>query len=127
MADEDQATKVARAAGKLKFHYVKSVHYRTLHADGIWGGPTPTTDGIYIAFYNQRFPIAQTTIHEIRPDGTLGKELSREGKDGVIREVEVGVTVDVATAHHLHKWLTEQLAKMPAPQSDGPNEGKKAK
>jgi hypothetical protein len=96
---------------KFQFHYKKSKLFRVIHADGIIGNITPKND-IFVSFYNERMPLPDTVSHEIFPDGRLGKEILSERKfqtEGLLREMEVGVVIDVDFARSLVIWLTNVI------------------
>ncbi len=105
-------------ADRVKFHYLKAPAFRTIHVDGVLGGPTPS-GFLNAAFFSERLPILQTSTFRINPDGTLGAEMieEREAREGITREVEVNLVMSVAAATELHKWLGEHLrtiATMPS-------------
>jgi hypothetical protein len=95
---------------RVKFHYLKAPAFRTIHVDGVLGGPAPS-GFLNAAFFSERIPILQTSTFSLTPDGTLGAEMveEREAKDGITREVEVNLVMSVATATELHKWLGDHL------------------
>jgi hypothetical protein len=98
----------------LEFHYVKSNGFRVVHADGVWGGPTPR-GYITMSFFSERAPIPARISHELQtpepnsPDRIIGPEIARDAKDGLVREVEVEVMVDLAMAKSLLGWLGEKV------------------
>ena len=97
---------------KIKFSFIKSSYYRVIHADGAHGGVTPRGT-IFAAFYNERAPIPQRTVHAVKGD-SLSTELREERieKEGFVREVEVGIVMDVNTATALHKWLGDKIGEL---------------
>jgi hypothetical protein len=97
---------------KLNFHYIKGNHYRVVHMDGAHGGITPR-GGIFAAIYSERLPIPQMTVHKVEGE-TVADEIreERKTKDGVVREIEVGLTMDLATAQTFHDWLGERIKKL---------------
>jgi hypothetical protein len=94
---------------RIQFHYLKSAHFRVIHADGAWGGLTPDAN-VFINFFSQRPPIPDLTVHEISADGSLGPEISDSGisKRGVVREIEAGVVLSLETTNALIQWLIEK-------------------
>ena len=92
----------------IEFHYLKSNDFRTVHADGAFGGPTPQ-GGLFVSFYVERPPIPQRMKFVIEEDGRLQTEVEREGKSGMIREVDCGVSMSLATAKALKDWLESQI------------------
>ena len=95
---------------RITIHNIKSPFFRTVHADGLFGGVTPH-GYIQMSFWNERAPIPQIIEHEIESNGTLGKEIeaSRIGKTGLVREVDVDVIMNLETAIAVKKWLDEKI------------------
>ena len=98
---------------KLRIEYVKSNHFRVVRVDGAIGGTSPRLE-LFITFYNERFPIPKVLVYRQTPEGAPGEELSaeRETKAGIIREAEVGVTMDLPTAKVFATWLNEKIAEL---------------
>ena len=83
MSDEKQAD-------QLTFEFHRSRFYRIVHADGVFGGLTPTGN-ILMSFFSQMAPTPRTVTHEF--DGkTLGPEVGTQSSGHIERELEVGVT-----------------------------------
>lgn len=97
-------------ATKIKFHYIKSNFFRVIHVDGVFGGVTPSAD-IFLALFSQRPPLPKMTVQAVLPDGNLGEEImtERDSKEGIVREAEIGVNLDLAAAKALHVWLGERI------------------
>jgi hypothetical protein len=95
----------------VAFQINRSSLFRIVHADGVFGGLAPT-GLIFINFYSQVPPIPDRVFHEIGPDGKLGRELveKRSGSTAIVRELEMGVLIDVAVAKSFIQWLQEQVA-----------------
>jgi hypothetical protein len=95
---------------KVKFYYEKGNFFRVIHVDGAVGGLTPTLD-VFLSIYNQRAPIPQVSVQKVMPNGQLGDEVveDRQQKDGVFREVEVGLVMNLNVARALQQWLTEKI------------------
>jgi hypothetical protein len=98
---------------KIRFHYIKSNDFRVIHVDGVFGGPTPTGD-IFVSLFNQRPPLPNITVQPIKENGELGDEIlaERVSRDGIIRQLEVGLTMRPDVAETLVKWLQERLENM---------------
>ncbi|MER9163561.1 hypothetical protein [Mesorhizobium sp. M0715] len=92
----------------VKFHYIKSPLARDLHIDGVYGGINNVTGQLIVSIFAERAPIPTSLTVELS-DGTLGKELEREGKDGVVRVVQDTLYMDFATAFVVHKWLGSHI------------------
>jgi hypothetical protein len=98
---------------KLRIEYKKSQSFRVIHADGAYGGTSPRLQ-LFIAFYSERFPIPQVLTYETSPSGAPEREIisERESKEGLFREVEVGVTLDLNAAKGFLAWLTERVGEL---------------
>jgi hypothetical protein len=96
----------------VSFRYYKSQAFRVIHSDGAFGGLTPRRD-IFLAFYNERFPIPEVTVHRVDQDGSVAEEIrsERKAKTEIIREVDFGVVLDLEVAKSLLKWLTEKVGE----------------
>lgn len=95
---------------QIPFHYIKSYYYRVVHADGAFGGVT-TRGLIHMDLFSERNPIPQMMTHQVQPDGRLGEEIpgGTVRREGVVREVEVGATMDLHTAKALLTWLQDKI------------------
>jgi hypothetical protein len=96
---------------KIRFFFIKSNYFRVVHVDGAFGGLTPQ-GRIFVSMYSERGPIPEIVSHTVTQGGlSIGEEIKteRQSKDGIIREVEVGLSIDVTAAEALHKWLGEQI------------------
>jgi hypothetical protein len=108
MSEQTEQEKNQEKADKLRFHYIKSNHFRVIHADGAWGGLTPRLE-IHMAVYSERPAIPDVIEQEINADQSLGSETAIHGRDGVIREVEADLVMSFPTAKALHAWLGQML------------------
>ena len=95
---------------KIKFHYLKSSYYRVIHVDGAIGGVTPTGE-VFFSLYSQRPPIPDLTVQLVSESGQLVEEIKeeRQGRDGVVREVEAGLVMSLPVASQLRDWLTQRI------------------
>jgi hypothetical protein len=102
----------------VKFHLIKGNFFRVIHVDGAVGGITPSRE-IFLSLYNERAAIPQLVEQAISADGSLGQEISRDGKDGIVREIEVGVMLNAQVAQGIAEWLLKQAqileASVPEP------------
>lgn len=94
------------SARSIKFDYIKSNLFRVITADGASATLTPQGK-IFLSLFNERFPIPRQVIHEILPDGTLGEEIEKVSRDGLVREVEIGVIIDIKLAEGLFEILSQ--------------------
>jgi hypothetical protein len=95
---------------KIKFHYIKANHFRVVHVDGVFGGLSPSGD-IFASLFSQRPPIPTLTVQPIKENGELGDEIisERASKDGIVREMEVGLAIRPEVAQKLIGWLQEKV------------------
>ena len=112
-------------APSIRFHYIKSNAFRVIHADGVFGGPSPgSTRQLNVSFFSERAAIPTMVEHSLTDLGDgimqMGNVVATEGKQGVVREVEAGVVMSLAMAKKLHAWLDEKIRAMEAqPDLDG--------
>jgi hypothetical protein len=95
---------------KLRYHLLKSNSFRTIHADGVFGGVTPRLT-IAATFFNERHPLPDQMVYEIKEDGTIGDEIRAEriSRDGIVRELEANLIMDVEFAKGLVAWLQAKI------------------
>jgi len=98
---------------RVKFDYIKGNYFRIIHVDGVHGGIGPR-GSIFMSVWNERWPIPKQTSHEISDEGTVGKEIESERvvRDAVVREVEIGLIIDIETAKQIRDWLTDKIDKI---------------
>jgi hypothetical protein len=92
----------------IKFHYVKGNFFRVIHVDGAIGGLTPSRD-VFVSLFSQRAALPRMIELAVLPTGGLGGETGREGKEGIVREMEVGIVMSANAAHDLAQFLLEQV------------------
>lgn len=111
----------------IDFHYIKSNYFRVIHADGAWGGVAPGS-AIHLCFWSQRPPIPTKMVHAVSSDGTLGDEIkdNRETREGLVREIEADVVMDLPTARELINWLKEKVEQVEKSLGDSSSESKGA-
>jgi len=99
-------------AAKIKFEFKDSTLFRIIHADGVFGGPTPSGD-LYLSFYNEHQPMPESVVHTV--DGDMpGEEIMAErvASSGIARTNEVGVVMSFASAVVLKEWLSKRIGDM---------------
>lgn len=99
----------------IKFHLIKGNLFRVIHADGAIGGLTPNRD-VFVSLFSERAAIPQLIEQTLNADGSLGPEIKRESKDGIVREVEIGIILNARTAKDLSEWLAKQVEILKASQ-----------
>lgn len=107
-AQEAQAN--AEQLQKIKFHYIKSKEFRTIHVDGVHGSLTPQGK-LQMAVFSERLPIPRETTQPLNNDGTLGPEIREEriSKSWVVREIEGNLIMDVAQAKSIAQWMLDRV------------------
>ncbi len=101
---------------EILFHFIKSNLFRVIYVDGAVGGISPK-GMIQMALFNDRGAIPTRVVMEgIPAHGGLrpGKELrdKREGKSGIVREVEAEIVLSLESAKNLHIWLGNHIATL---------------
>jgi hypothetical protein len=98
---------------EITFHYIKSSFFRVIHCNGFFGGVTPNLE-IHMSPYNERNPIPQSSVQEVKPDGTLGDEIRerRVARDGMVREIEVDIYMNLGVAKSLRTWLDGKITEL---------------
>lgn len=108
MDEEQTASGESPGRTSIKFNYIKSSQFRVVHADGAYGGITPR-GYIHASLYSERRPLPQTTEVPILPGDQLGEEKPLVQKEDMVRELEVGVIMDLAAAKAFHDWLGKKI------------------
>lgn len=93
---------------QIDVHYLKTSNYRTYHVDGMFGGVTPSGK-IYVELFTHRAVTPQIIRYSITAEGMLGEEIEREGKEGIVREIETGIVMDIDVAKVFRTWLDEKI------------------
>jgi hypothetical protein len=97
-------------ATTLEAHYEKSNFFRVVHADGMFGGLSPSGH-LHIAFFNQRTPLPKKSSISVATNG-VATETVTDTKTGLFREIEVDITMDLNTSLSFHVWLSQNLNLM---------------
>jgi len=92
----------------VKFHYIKGHLFRIIHVDGAIGGITPQRQ-IFVSLFSERAALPTLIEYDLSPEGVLGPEKRREGKEGLVREMDVGVVLSIEGAQQLAEFLQKQL------------------
>ena len=100
---------------RLLFHWIKSGHFRVVHADGAYGGIS-SRGYLQFALYNERAAIPRVSEREVKvsEDGSIsaGPERTTESREGLVREVEVEVMMDYRTALEFFEWFKQKIEIM---------------
>src|SRR5579864_2737365 len=97
---------------RILYVYRDSPAFRTVHASGAYGGITPSGD-IFAAIYSERTEVPLSSYIDIDSTGKPGEEVANVSK-AVVREVEVGVLLDLQTAKAFQVWLNNNIATLEA-------------
>lgn len=97
-------------SSKLEFHYIKNNGFCTILGSGVFGGITPQGQ-LNINFFTERAAIPTKIVYAATQIGDKLKldEIERDGKDGIIREVQCGVLMDINVAISFRAWLDEKI------------------
>lgn len=97
-------------ATTLEAHYEKSNFFRVIHADGMFGGLSPSGQ-LHIAIFNQRSPLPKKSNILVAPNGVTTETVT-DTKTGIFREIEADVAMNLNTALAFHIWLAQNLNLM---------------
>jgi hypothetical protein len=92
--------------GEIPVFITKSNFYRVVHADGIYGGGTPTPGNIMMTFYSHRVPFPKGAVNDARGNEIVSK---RDAKFGIEQEYEVSLVVSLETARVMLTWLNNTI------------------
>ncbi|MBN1150546.1 hypothetical protein JXA84_04920 [candidate division WOR-3 bacterium] len=95
----------------LKFFYKTNTAYKSHYINGVIGGLTPKGD-LKLDFFSENFPVPNSVVHELLENNNLGKEIQRELSEGIIREIECGLVMNLETAKSINQWLTEKIKEI---------------
>jgi hypothetical protein len=90
----------------ITFHYIKDTNFRTALSTGAIGGLT-IQRLINLNFYSDRPPIPKSITFDLKNSQELGAETDRDTKEGFIRDVHFGVTMDIVNAKELIRFLSK--------------------
>ena len=106
------AYQLSETPDAVDFHFIKASHFRVVHVDGVWGGVTPSTQNIAVGFFSERLPIPTLVKHQLKEGGAVGKEIDRDTRTGVVREMEVELIMNKATAMTFLEWFKTYLKEL---------------
>jgi hypothetical protein len=105
---------------RLNVDYIKSNHFRTIAPSGMMGSVTPQ-GMVQVALFSERQAIPQRVVYSLMSDGSMGNVIERIGRDAVVREVEVAITLDIETATIFCKHLEDLIKEIKAIEMPGSN------
>ena len=109
MTKSNDDTQAPGSPKSVNFHYVKSSLFRTIHVDGIYGGMGPRGK-LQMNLFSERTPIPKSINYEVSGEG-IGKEVSRDTREGFVREVETHLILDFDVAVSVHAWLGRRSSR----------------
>ena len=100
---------------QMPIHFIKSSHFRVIHASGVWYGGD-AQQNLHLSFFNERSPIPQEVVLNLNEQGAvLGEDESkRKIKEGFVREVEVDIIFSLPSAVDFYRTLGENLKALKA-------------
>lgn len=108
MSESSKETPGASGPKEVEIHYKKSANYKTIYADGVIGGVSPKGN-IFFDFYFERAPTPEKLVYRLTEEGRLGPLLDREQRQGLERQIECGILLDVQTAVEFYRWLEKRI------------------
>jgi hypothetical protein len=107
---EDQKTKI------LQIRYRNNPAYRSVHAGGAYGGVVPSGE-IFLGIFSERTHFPESATVELDEQTSQGRETIQIEK-GIVREVEVGLIMNLSVAKAIRQWLDEKIAFVEQVNSD---------
>jgi len=93
---------------EIDSHFIKTADYKTIQVTGAWGGVLG--NGVLnLNLFTERIPIPQRIVLEVDTDGKTVKEKYKEGKTGIVREVQVGILMDYQTTKNIYEFLGNSI------------------
>lgn len=104
-----------RATIPMEIHFVKSSHFRVIHANGVWYGGD-SQGNLHLTVFNERTAIPKKVVVNLNEQGLVISEDSsrRESKEGVVREMEADIVFSVPAAVEFYRTLGENLKNLKA-------------
>lgn len=97
---------------KITFYNKISANFREIHVDGAYGGLTPR-GLINLNFFAERFPIPKSSDFKVTGQSITEKiKDSDDSKEGIIREYEFGVYMDINTCKMIINLLTTKVIEL---------------
>jgi hypothetical protein len=93
---------------ELTFEYKISPTYSMYWVNGAIGGLNPQ-GAITVNLFSERMAIPKLVTHELKPDGSLGEEISTKGKKYIIRDIVFGLTLTPDVARSIGNWLLKRV------------------
>ncbi|MFZ0692766.1 MAG: hypothetical protein WAN51_01205 [Alphaproteobacteria bacterium] len=111
MADRAPPSKKPRTEQRrIQIHYLKSNQFRVIAGEGIIGSASPQGK-LFCVLFSERLAIPRSMTHEVFKGELVRRPVETETRGGIVRELEVGVVMDLAVAARVRDWLTETINK----------------
>ena len=94
------------APQQVPFRFSKSHFHRVIHADGVYGGSTPTPGNIIMHIYSHMLPIPEQGANDGKGNEIVEKRII---KPGIEREIEVSIVMNLALAKSTRDWLDGRI------------------
>ena len=91
-----------------EYHYIKTNDFRSVFVTGAIGGPT-VLGLLDMNVFIDRPAIPTSTKHAITEKQTIGEEVSKVVREGSIREVQIGLLMDINVARAIKGWLDSNI------------------
>ena len=92
--------------GEFPIYITKSNFYRVVHADGVYGGGTPTPGNIMMTVFSHRVPFPEKIVNDGKGNEIVSK---RDVKYGMEQEFEVSLVMGLDTAKIMLLWLNNTI------------------
>ena len=107
----------------MHFEYEKSGLHRVVYADGMYGGVAPRGNHLNISFFSERWPIPKQLDFTPTSAGqnwakVEGEPKAKKAREGIFREVEVTVVMDLQVAQSFYRWLGEKISLLTTSQGE---------
>jgi hypothetical protein len=106
MSDDIKRETPETAPKLVPAYYSKSHFHRVIHADGVYGGSTPTVGNIIMHIWSHRLPLPEQTFNDANGNEVVEKRVL---KPGIEREVEASVVINLELAKSLRDWLDSRI------------------
>ena len=108
MTEEIESKEPNTSPKGVDVFYEKAVQHRTIYADGIWAGLTPSLE-LQLVFFKNLAPVPEYIRQEVTLDDHLGGELEKSVRKGMVREYEATVVLSRETAEALIRLARQIL------------------
>jgi hypothetical protein len=97
----------------IESHFIKDNDFKTIQLSGVFGG-VMGNGLLNINLFTERLPIPTKIVLDVKEGSQTITEKSRESKNGIIREVHIGVLVDINTAKSIQAFLAQAISQQEA-------------